>query len=67
MWDDLSRGRTTEIDQLNGEIVRLAERNGRDAPLSRAIVALVKEAESNGGSPGLSAAALTARLGLATR
>jgi 2-dehydropantoate 2-reductase len=61
MWDDLSRGRKTEIDGLNGEIVRLAERLGRSAPVNAAIVELVKRAEGNG-SPGLSAAELRARL-----
>ena len=65
MWDDLSRGRKTEIDALNGEIVRAAERAGIDAPLSRAIVELVRSAESAGGSPGLSATALQHHLGLA--
>lgn len=54
MWDDLQRGRRTEIDYLQGVIVQLAERNGIDAPLSRRIVGLVKDAEAAGrGSPGL--------------
>jgi 2-dehydropantoate 2-reductase len=63
MWDDLQRGRKTEIEQLNGEIVRLAEKHGGDAPLSRAIVELVHAAEGHG-SPALDAAALRQRLGL---
>lgn len=45
MADDLARGRRTEIDALNGEVVRLAERNGRDAPINRRIVELVRRAE----------------------
>jgi 2-dehydropantoate 2-reductase len=54
MWDDLQRGRRTEIDYLQGVIVQLAERHGIDAPLSRRIVGLVKRAEAAGrGSPGL--------------
>jgi 2-dehydropantoate 2-reductase len=61
MWDDLARGRKTEIDALNGEIVRLAAEVGTKAPVNAAIVALVREAEGRG-SPGLSAADLRARL-----
>lgn len=54
MWDDLQRGRRTEIDYLQGVIVQLAERHRIDAPLSRRIVELIKRAEAGGqGSPGL--------------
>lgn len=64
MWFDLERGRPTEVDYLNGEIVRLAEANGSDAPLNRRLVELVHEAERAGkGSPGLSAEALTRAVG----
>ena len=45
MADDLAAGRKTEIDYLNGELVRLAERLQRDAPVNRAIVELVRKAE----------------------
>jgi 2-dehydropantoate 2-reductase len=45
MADDLAAGRRTEVDYLNGELVRLAERLGTDAPVNRAIVELVREAE----------------------
>jgi len=45
MADDLDAGRKTEIDFLNGELVRLAERLQRDAPVNRAIVDLVHLAE----------------------
>ncbi len=59
MWEDLTRGRPTEVDYLNGEIVRLAERVGAAAPLNRRVVELVREAERSGsGSPGLSPEAL---------
>lgn len=54
MWEDLQRGRRTEIDHLQGLIVTLAERHGLRAPLSERIVARVHEAEQAGkGSPGL--------------
>ncbi|WP_299621883.1 2-dehydropantoate 2-reductase [uncultured Tateyamaria sp.] len=54
MWEDLSRGRPTEIDALQGEILSLAERNGRQAPLNTRMHALIKAAEAAGkGPPGL--------------
>lgn len=46
MADDIKAGRPTEIDYLNGEVVRLAAKVGRDAPVNKAIVALVKQAEA---------------------
>ena len=46
MADDIKAGRATEIDQLNGEVVRLAQRLGRRAPVNAAIVSLVKQAEA---------------------
>ena len=59
MADDFAAGRGTEIDFLNGEIVRLAGRTGREAPVNRRIVELVKEAEA-GGRRGWSGAELAA-------
>jgi len=56
MADDLAAGRKTEIDYLNGELVQLAEQLQRDAPVNRAIVDLVRIAES--GAEPLSAAQL---------
>lgn len=56
MWQDLAKRRATEVDYLNGEIVRLAAEHGTKAPLNERIVALVHEAEARGrGSPRLSA------------
>jgi 2-dehydropantoate 2-reductase len=52
MLDDLDRRRATEIDYLNGEIVRLADARGLRAPVNRKLVELVKEAErARVGSP----------------
>jgi 2-dehydropantoate 2-reductase len=45
MYDDLEARRPTEVDHLNGEVVKLAESLGRDAPVNRAIVELVKQRE----------------------
>jgi 2-dehydropantoate 2-reductase len=54
MWQDLQRGRRTEIDYLQGVITAIADRRGLEVPLSRRIVALIKSAEASGkGSPKL--------------
>ena len=54
MWEDLQRGRRTEIDYLQGVITEIADRRGLQVPLSRHVVALIKRAEAGGkGSPGL--------------
>jgi 2-dehydropantoate 2-reductase len=54
MWEDLQRGRRTEIDYLQGVITGIADRHGLQVPLSRRIVALIRSAEAAGkGSPGL--------------
>jgi len=50
MWEDLQRGRATEIDYLNGEIVRLAAAYGRAAPVNAQVTTLVKAAEQGGRS-----------------
>lgn len=43
MADDLSAGRTTEIDALCGEVVRLARTLGRGAPLNLRMQGLVRD------------------------
>ena len=54
MWEDLQRGRRTEIDYLQGVITGIADRHGLRVPLSRRVVALIKDAEAAGkGSPKL--------------
>ena len=45
MSDDLAAGRETEVDYLNGEVVKLARSLGREAPVNARIVDLVKQAE----------------------
>jgi 2-dehydropantoate 2-reductase len=54
MWEDLQRGRRTEIDYLQGVVTEIAGRRGLQVPLSRRVVALIKSAEATGkGSPKL--------------
>jgi 2-dehydropantoate 2-reductase len=48
MADDLAQGRATEIDYINGELIALADRLGRHAPVNRRVVALVRAAETGG-------------------
>lgn len=45
MWEDLQRGRTTEVDELQGAVVRLAERLGADARTNRRVLEEVRRAE----------------------
>jgi 2-dehydropantoate 2-reductase len=53
--EDLERGRPTEVDEFQGAIVRLAERHGTKAPLSRLVLDRIRAAEVAGkGSPRLS-------------
>ena len=61
MLDDLERKKVTEIDYLNGEIVRLSDRRGVAVPVNRRVIALVKEAEAaRSGSPRIPSAKLLA-------
>ena len=61
MFDDLEQRRLTEIDQLQGAIVDLAERHGTAAPVNQAVRERVKAAESAAaGSPRLQPADVAA-------
>ncbi|RVD23262.1 2-dehydropantoate 2-reductase [Mesorhizobium sp. M4B.F.Ca.ET.017.02.2.1] len=54
MWDDLRRGRPTEIGELQGAVLARAERSGVPAPMTERVAALVREAEAaRRGPPGL--------------
>jgi 2-dehydropantoate 2-reductase len=44
----IRRGQLTEIDFLNGAVVRVAREHGVDAPINAALVALVHEVERTG-------------------
>jgi len=48
MLDDLDAGRRTEIDWINGEVVKLAASRQRRAPVNEQLIRLVRAAESGG-------------------
>jgi 2-dehydropantoate 2-reductase len=64
MAEDLERGRPTEIDQLNGEIVALAEKTGIAAPVNARLAELVREASERGETPAFSGGQLLDEVGL---
>ena len=62
MWEDLTQRRPTEIDALQGVILDLARRQGRQAPLNTRMRHLIKQAEAaEEGPPGLSPADIAPR------
>lgn len=59
MADDLALGRPTEIDALNGAIVRYGAAHGVETPVNARVAERVREAEARGGgTPSISAAEL---------
>ena len=48
---DLRAGRRTEIDALNGAVVRLAEAHGVEVPVNRSLVAMIRKLEERGEAP----------------
>ena len=61
MLDDLELGRANELEYLQGEIVRRAERTGLDVPVNRAVMAATQAAFSQKKSPRLNGAMMQAR------
>lgn len=52
MWEDVERGRPTEIAELQGKVVALAAERGLAAPANATVLAAVRAAERSGpGSP----------------
>ncbi len=64
MVADISSGRTTEVDQLNGEIVRLGSERNIPTPLNTKIVELIHRIEGAVPSEYLTPAELKAQLGI---
>ncbi len=60
MLDDLELGRGSELDHLQGEIVRRGERLGVPTPVNRAVMAVTVEAFQNAKTPRLSGAQMQA-------
>ncbi len=59
MWEDLTLRRRTEVDYIQGAVIRLARKHGIEAPLCEKVLFLVKEAErAAAGPPGLSPASI---------
>lgn len=54
MWDDLSSGRKTEIDYLNGVVVQMGKAHNIPTPVNDALCSLIKKAEEEKKSPNLS-------------
>lgn len=48
MQDDIMAGRTTEVDWINGEVVQLAQQLGKQAPINKTLIELIKQAEISG-------------------
>lgn len=61
MWDDLRRGRFSEIDYLNGAIARIGKDLGVSTPVNRAVTRLVRDAFERGTSPALTGLELRSR------
>jgi 2-dehydropantoate 2-reductase len=57
MWEDLQAGRRTEVDYLNGAVVKLAQSLGLNAPANARMVTLMRAAEA-GTQPALSGTVL---------
>ncbi|MCP4821976.1 MAG: 2-dehydropantoate 2-reductase [Shimia sp.] len=54
MWEDLRKGRKTEIDDLQGVVLALAQQHGVPAPINGRVAGLIGNAELAGkGAPGL--------------
>lgn len=64
MLDDLEMGRSSEIDYLQGEVVKLAQKTSQSAPYNQKILDLINQAFLDGMSPKLSGSDLCKELGL---
>ena len=62
MQDDLIAGRPTEVDWINGEVLKLAEQCGRRAPINARLIELIKQAEKSSPSFSMSADTLKDQL-----
>ena len=63
MLDDLDMGRISEIDYLQGEVVRLAKKHGRTASINARMIEAVNAAFTAGASPKMTGREIRAMLG----
>ena len=54
MWEDLHLGRLTEVEYLNGAVVKAASKLGIDAPVNAALCTLIHQVEHHQRHEGLS-------------
>ncbi|GAA5315158.1 MAG: 2-dehydropantoate 2-reductase [Candidatus Pelagadaptatus aseana] len=62
MWEDIQFGRKTEIEFLNGAVVRLAESVGMEAPANATITRMIHGLEAKEIAGGMSADELLSRI-----
>ncbi|MGX6509879.1 2-dehydropantoate 2-reductase [Rhodococcus sp. SJ-2] len=48
MWEDLEMGRVTEVEWINGEVVRLGREHGVATPVNDRLIDLIRTAERGG-------------------
>jgi 2-dehydropantoate 2-reductase len=48
MLQDLRRGRSSEIDYLNGAVIALGAQRGVECPVNRALTGIIKAMEATG-------------------
>ncbi len=54
LYQDLKRGKKTEVEYINGHVVELARQHGLDAPFNQQVVEITHELESRGAASFLS-------------
>ena len=47
MQDDLLSGKPTEVDWINGEIIKLANKIGKEAPINEYLLKCIKQKEKS--------------------
>lgn len=51
MAEDIQKGRKTEIDYLNGEVIRLGEKYGVNTNVNKLMLGIIKDFENKKRSP----------------
>jgi len=53
MWQDIEKGRETEVDFVNGYVVRKGKEIGRPTPANERVTLIIKQIEGGEKRPGL--------------